>query len=117
MLGNKALWKWPEPGAEASQGVKSTVTARILRFVTLPVTALKGVHIPEGMKSWERLVLNAKSLFRQSFTIKRDPWLGQQSLAESISSAASGGACCRDSQQRAAREDNRQEGEGKAEGN
>lgn len=40
MLGNKDLWKWPGPGAGASQGVKSTVTARILRFVILPVTVL-----------------------------------------------------------------------------
>lgn len=75
-LGNKALWKWPEPGAGASQGVKSTVTGRILRFVILPVTALKGVHIPEGMKLWERLVLNAKSPFRQSFTMVRGSLAG-----------------------------------------
>lgn len=39
-LGNKAFWKWSEPRARSSQGVKSTVTARILRFVILPVTAL-----------------------------------------------------------------------------
>lgn len=61
---NRALWKWSEPRAGASQGVKSTVTARILRFVIVPVTALQGVPISRGMKVWESSVLNAKSLFQ-----------------------------------------------------
>lgn len=129
MLGNKALWKWPEPGAEASQGVKSTVTARILRFVILPVTALKGVHIPKGMKLWERLVLNAKTNSGRA-----SPWWGDLGLGSRAwqSPAAmqpqdspwhpglcclSPGEGCRASLQRGAREKNRQKGEGKAEGN
>lgn len=63
-LGNKALWKWSAPGAGSSQGVKSTVTARVLRFVVLPVAALQGVPISDGMKVWESSVLNAKSPFQ-----------------------------------------------------
>jgi len=57
----QALWKWSEAGAGSSQGVKSTVTARILRFVALPGTALWAVPISKGMKVWESSALNAKS--------------------------------------------------------
>lgn len=64
MLGNKALWKWCEPGAGSSQGVKSTLTARILRFVILPVTALQGVPISKATKVGQSSVLNAKSPFQ-----------------------------------------------------
>lgn len=63
-LGNKALWKWCEPGAGSSQGVKSTLTARILRFVILPVTALQGVPISKATKVGQSSMLNAKSPFQ-----------------------------------------------------